>query len=378
MTKYRNRIVLLDRAVFCQREQLSRNAAEQEEGVFVKSHARGRAGVRRALIAIALAVAVAALPSYALAARADLTIGTIGITGDTYQLAMAWSNVVRQYTDGISLTPVDGGGTTQIVRGIVQGRWDVGFLGSPHYADAVARTGSFAQDPPALVEGYKNLRALFAVPTGMAQYVTRADSGLRSIEDLKGKRVSIGTPGGNAGRVTGELFKLYGIEIERGDIRAQYLDYTSALEALGNRQLDAALVWGGVPDAAIFNASRSQKLRFISPDTSMLPEFQKRITNGDFYIFREVTPEQIEAAYGDGVVAEEPAYFWTFQMQVLVSKDMPEDVAYELTKALWDHIDEVKEANELLRILDVRDAVRSLSAELHPGAARYFREIGVL
>ncbi len=312
------------------------------------------------------------------AAAKELVIGTIGLTGDTYQMAIAWSNLMLKKGGDLKLTPVDGGGTNKMMRSIAAGRMDIGFIGAPHYRDAVLRTGGFKEEPQEMVARYRTMKVLFAIQTGGAQYVTRLDTGIQTLPDLKGKRVAIGAPGGNMGRVSTVLFRLYGLDAEKGDLKAQYLEYGAALEAMGNNQLDAVAVWGGVPQAGIYNASRANRLRFISPDVAKLQDFQKALTNGEYYVFREVSPEEIRSAYGDAVLAEAPMRMWTFPMMVIVDGGMPDETAYRLVREFWDSIAEVKASSNTLSLLDPKIALQNISAEVHPGAARYFQEKGLL
>ncbi len=312
------------------------------------------------------------------ASAKELVIGTIGLTGDTYQMAIAWSNLMLKKDGHLRLTPVDGGGTNKMMRSIAAGRMDIGFIGAPHYRDAVDKTGGFKEEPDDMVAKYKTMNTLFAIQTGGAQYVARVDSQITAISDFKNKKVAIGAPGGNMGRVSTVLFKLYGLDAEKGDIKAQYLEYGAALEALGNNQLDAVAVWGGVPQPGVYNASRANRLRFVSPDAAKLPEFQKALTNGQFYVFREVAPAEIKTAYGDAVEANTPMRLWTFPMMVIVASEMPKEIAYTLVKEFWDHIAEIKASSNTLSLLDAKIALDNISAELHPGAAAYFQEKGLL
>jgi TRAP transporter TAXI family solute receptor len=308
----------------------------------------------------------------------ELVIGTIGLTGDTYQLAVAWSNLMLKKGGDLKLTPVDGGGTNKMMRSLAAGRMDIGFIGAPHYRDAVDKTGGFKEEPDDMVAKYKTMQTLFAIQTGGAQYVTRVEANIKTIADFKGKKVAIGAPGGNMGRVSTVLFKLYGLDAEKGDVKAQYLEYGAALEALGNNQLDAVAVWGGVPQSGVYNASRANKLRFISPDAAKLPEFQKALTNGEYYVFRDVAPAEIKAAYGDAVAADETMRLWTFPMMIIVNRDMPSDAAYTLVKEFWEQIAEVKASSNTLSLLDPKVALENVSAEVHPGATKYFSEKGLV
>lgn len=312
------------------------------------------------------------------AAAKEIVIGTIGLTGDTYQMAIAWSNLMLKKGGDLKLTPVEGGGTNKMMRSIAAGRMDIGFIGAPHYRDAIDKTGGFKEEPDDMVAKYKTMQTLFAIQTGGAQYVTRVDSNIKTINDFKGKKVAIGAPGGNMGRVSTVLFKLYGLDAEKGDVKAQYLEYGAALEALGNNQLDAVAVWGGVPQAGVYNASRANKLRFVSPDAAKLSEFQKALTNGAFYVFREVSPTEIKAAYGEAIAADAPMRLWTFPMMVIVNKEMPSNTAYTLVREFWEQIADVKDSSNTLSLLDPKVALENISAEVHPGAAKYFQEKGLL
>lgn len=330
------------------------------------------------IVAGGLALAGAALLSTPSAwAQTELNMATVSQTSDDYQLAIALSNILAK-EGRYKLTPDGGSGTVKGLRLLAQGRVQVSPIGAPHFADARGGAGSFKDDPAELVAAFGDLRALFAIPTGMAQYVARADSGLKTVTDLAGRRVAIGKPGGNAGRVTTFLFQVHGLDREAGDYDGEYIDFGPALEEVGDGKRDAALVWGGVPQAGVYNLSRATPVRFVSPDPAKLADFQSAISNGQYYVFRKVAPETLKAAYGDGVVADGPMYAWTFPMMLVVSKDMDEQTAYDLTKAVWDNADAIRASSAQLNLLDIETATEALSADLHPGAARYFREQGVL
>lgn len=327
--------------------------------------------VRSTLLA---AMVAATAPAFA---QTDVNMATVSESSDDYQLAIAWSNILVK-EGKYRIVPDGGSGTVKGLRLLAQGRVQLSPIGAPHYADAINRSGSFKDDPAELVESYKKLRALFAIPTGMAQYVVRADSPIKSIADLKGKRVAIGRPGGNAGLVTTFLYRAHGLDIDKKDFSAEYLDYGPALEELGDGKLDASLVWGGVPHSAVYNLSRATKVRFVSPDPAKLDAFRALVSNGQHYVFRQISPEVLKTAYGDGVDIGEPMYVWTFPMMIMASGDMSEGDAYALTAALWDNIAGVKAASQQLNLLDMATATDALSVPLHPGAEKYFREKGVV
>lgn len=311
------------------------------------------------------------------ASSAEVVMSAVGPTTQDYAMAVVWSNLLAKTGSQNSMTVVDDG-SVKGLRKLAQGQVDIVAIGAPHYRDATQRGGKFKEDPEELIPKYKDMSALFAIRTSAAQYIARTDSGVKTIQDFKGKTLAIGRPGGNAGRVTSALFKAHGVDLEAGDADGQYLKYGPALEQMANGNMDATLVWGGIPHAAVENASRQMKLRFVSPDPSKLMDFRGNITNGDFYVFQRVPKETIESAYGGRVEAERDAYFWTFPFMMVVRNDMPEDVAYDITKTIWDNIKEVNKTSAALSLITIDGATDSLSADLHPGAMKYFKEAGVI
>ncbi len=331
--------------------------------------------IGRSCLLVALVVGLLSVTVPA-AAKTKLTISAIGKTSDTYMLGVGWSTALNKNSKDISLTPLEGGGTVKLLRGVASGKWDIGFIGSPHYINAVEGTLKFKDDPADLRESYKNIRALFGVTSGMGQYITRADSGIMKLTDLKGKKVGIGRPGGMGGTVTQGILKAYGMEAEK-DYSPQYLKYVPALDEMRNNRLVATLLWGGIPHAAAYNFSRQIPVRFLSIDNDTFAEFKKGMPQGDYYVLRSFSQEDLAKGYGDAVKQDGvTATFWTFQMQVVCRADMSEDTAYEIVKTFWEHLDEVKATGMALAKINYKDSLEALSAELHPGAAKYYREKG--
>ncbi len=314
------------------------------------------------------ALAMAATTAYS----QDIVFSGVSTTSDDYQLGVVWSGIAREA--GIPMTVVENG-TVSGMRKAAQGEIDMVGVGAPHYLDAVGGTGKYADDPEALREGYKGMKAILAMPVGMAQYVARADTGITSFTDLEGKTVGTGRPGGNAGKVTTTLFDIHGIG---GKVDGQAIKYGPAMEQMASGTMDATLVWGSLPNAVIDNASRQMELRFVSPDPATLEQFRGTISNGEYYIYQKIPAAAIEKAYEGRVEAEADAYFWTFPYQVMVRGEIDEDTVYSLTKAFWENIDKVNSASAGLSLVSLESALEAISADLHPGAQRYYEEIGLL
>lgn len=306
------------------------------------------------------------------AQSAGLVFSGVSTTSDDYQLGVVWSGIARE--QGISLTVVENG-TVAGMRKASRGEVDFVGIAAPHYLDAVEGTGKYTDDPADLRAGYKEMKAIMGMPTGMAQYVTRVDSGIKTFKDLKGKTVGIGRPGGNAGKITTVLFGVHGIG---GQVKGVAIEYGPALEQLAAGTMDATLVFAAMPNGIVDNASRQMKLRFVSPDPATLDTFRKSISNGNYYVYKRIPAESIKRAYEGRIEAAGDAYFWGFPYQIMVRAGMDDDTVYRLTKALWTNIDKVNKASASLSLISLEDTLNSLSAPLHPGAARYYKEAGKL
>ena len=324
-----------------------------------------------------LILCLTALPSSAKDVK--LTVGAIGTTSDTYMLAMGWANALKEGKSNVSITPLEGGGTVKLLRGLITNRWDIGFIGSPHFANALAGELNFDKDSAELREQYKKVRTLFGVLTGMAMYVVRGDSTIKTIIDLKGRKMGIGSPGGMAGLVTRRLFNAHGLSADNNDYSVQYLEYGTALDEMRSNLLDGTLLWGSVPQSGAFNFSRQIPIRFLPIDKDNFEKFRSDMPQGQYYMLKELSPEVLKVAYGEGnTVQDSPANMWGFQMMVIVREDMPEDVAYEITSQFWEHLDSVKKTAAGLESIDPKEALTLLSAEFHPGALKYYKEKGWL
>ena len=330
--------------------------------------------IRKFLTASAIAVAIATAPSFSYAK--EIVVSAVSPTSDDYALSVVWSNLIAKLGGDLQLTVVDNG-TVKGMRQLAKGQIQIATIGAPHYRDAINKSGKFKEDPDNLVAKYKDARALFAIRTAAGQYIVRADSGITGFSDFKGKSFAIGRPGGNGGRVTEALLAAHGVNLEK-DTDGQYLRYAPAVEQMANGSMDGTLVWGGVPQAAVDNASRQMKIQFVSPDPARLGAFRKSITNGEYYVLKKVPAAVIQEAYGGRIADNGDQYHWTFPFMFVVDKAMDAETAYQLTRTLWDNLAEVNRTSHALSLIGMDGAVEALSADLHPGAARYFKEKGLI
>jgi len=211
----------------------------------------------KTLIAGAAALAVAATGLATPAKAHEIVISAVSPTSDDYAFAVVWSNLLIKAGSKHKMTVVDNG-TAGGVRKLAQGKVDIAMIGAPHFKDATQKAGKFKKDPDALVAKYKKMKALFALQTAAAQYVFKADQNVKTFSDFKGKKFSIGRPGGNGGRVTKTMLPVHGIDIEKGK-DCGYIKYEPPHDHKDQGSLDSSLGVCRIPYDRNDNATRKRR-----------------------------------------------------------------------------------------------------------------------
>ncbi|MGE5606948.1 MAG: TAXI family TRAP transporter solute-binding subunit, partial [Bacteroidota bacterium] len=216
-------------------------------------------------------------------------------------------------------------------------------------------------------EKMTNVLGMFSgLSKGVFQIVVNKNSSIRSIKDLKGKKVSLGPAGGGAITTFMEVFSTYGFTEK--DFQPVYTSYEQSADSLVDGNLDAILVHAAIPTAAITQMTAAKKpVRFISIEDNML---QKLLDKYSYYS-EQVIPKEM---YGtDGPVK-------TFYIPniVVVNKDLSEDLVYRITKAMFENVKTVRDSHPSVKELDLNTAVKGMPIPWHPGAQKFFKEKGLM
>ncbi|MEE9172856.1 MAG: TAXI family TRAP transporter solute-binding subunit [candidate division NC10 bacterium] len=212
---------------------------------------------------------------------------------------------------------------------------------------------------------YKELRSVFSIYPEIVMLVARADRGISSVNDLRGKRVNLGNPGSGHRRNAEDVLKYYGIDQYR-DIAPKDLEQHDASRALENGEIDAFFYAVGQPwEGGVKLANRTQ-IRMIPIDA---PDFKKFVANHPYYVMTT-----IPAKVYQGVDKDVPTF--AVKATLVTSKKESEEVVYTIVKAVFDNLDRFRQANPAFRSLQPQDMLQGLSAPLHPGALRFYTEKG--
>jgi TRAP transporter TAXI family solute receptor len=308
------------------------------------------------------AVAISLLCTGAFAQEKFITIGTGGQTGVYYVVGQSICRLVNRDTAKTNLkcTAPSTGGSVANINAIKAGDMDMGVAQSDAQYNAYNGVGDFEGDK------FDKLRAVFSVHPEPFTVVARADSGIETFADLKGKRVNIGNPGSGQYATMQVVMDALGWEMSDFAMASE-LKPAEQSAALGDNKVDAIIYTVGHPNGSIQEATSTVDARLI-PVTG--PEIDKLVEDNPYYA---------KATIPGGMYAGNPDDVETFGVKAtfVTSADVSDEVVYEVVKAVFDNFDRFKGLHPAFANLKEEDMItQGLSAPLHPGAEKYYRERG--
>jgi uncharacterized protein len=295
-----------------------------------------------------------------------ITIGTGGITGVYYPTGGAICRLVSRERErhGIRCSVESTGGSVYNVETMRAGELDMAIVQSDLQYKAFKGEGEDFHDQGA----FDGLRALFSVHAEPFTVVARADSGIAAFDDLKGKRVNVGNPGSGQRSTMEVLMAAKGWTMKDFALVSE-LKSAEQAQALCDGKIDAMVFTVGHPSGSIQEATTSCAAKLV-PVTG--PEVDQLVAQHPYYATATIPggmyPGNDQAVETFGVRAT-----------LVTRADVPEDVVYEVTKAVFEHLDEFKKLHPAFAALQKQEMVaQALSAPLHPGAAKYYKEVGLM
>ncbi|WP_329108659.1 TAXI family TRAP transporter solute-binding subunit [Micromonospora sp. NBC_01699] len=286
---------------------------------------------------------------------ADTRIGiaTGNSTGVYFALGNAYAEQIGTATDGrVKATAAETGASVQNIQQLVAGSYAVAFSLADTAADAVEGRGSFeGQAQP--------VQALARIYTNYTQVVARTGSGITSVADMKGKRISTGSPKSGTEVIANRLLQAAGLDPAR-DIQAQRLDLTKTVDGVKDGSIDAFFWSGGLPTPGI---------------TDLLTTARDQVT------FLDITPllselKKINPVYEEGAIPAAtygtPAAVRTIVVPnlLLVKSDLDPNLVCVLTRALFDRKPQLEQANAAAREISLETARKTTPVPLHRGATK--------
>ena len=289
----------------------------------------------------------------------NIRLATGGNTGTYYAYGTAMAQILGDKTD-IKFTVESTGASKANIQLISAGDVQMAIVQNDVMAYAYEGTDLFAGET---TKGFLSMAGLY---TEVCQIVANPNSGITSIEDLRGKRVSVGDAGSGVEFNAAQILDAYGITFD--DIQKQNLSFSASADAIKNNQIDAFFCTAGAPTTAITELATTNPITVLEVDEAHAEILQ---SSYPFYV-RYPIPAN---TYG-GVDEEK----WTVAVKatLIVSEKLSDDTVYSLTKALFENQPDLLVAHAKASELNVNAAVESITVPFHPGAEKYFKEIGAL
>ena len=267
-------------------------------------------------------------------------------------LGGAYVDVLRREFPDVEVTAQPSDGSVENVRSVVSGRAEVGFALGSIAGNGVASGQAGSTSVVALAHLYDNY----------VQIVVPAGSRIRTIQDLRGTRISVGSPGSATSVMASAVLDVAGIQPGR-NIETVHLDLKESADALADGSVDAFVWGGGIPTSAITELHADVGVRLVD-----LGRAADRIVqlNGELFTATSV-PASVYGMDSAVTTVSVPAY-------LVAPRTMPEAQAYWLTRMLFDGQAELIRAHPEGRRIDLRMAIETYPLDLHPGAERWYRE----
>jgi uncharacterized protein len=295
-------------------------------------------------------------------ARENILFGGASITGVYYQVALQLSNLMNKHMgDKYNYVGRPTGGSVFNINALERNAFDFGVAQSDRNWQAFNGAADWDGKP------VKSLRSVFSMHPELVMLVARKDAGISKVEDIKGKRINIGNPGSGQRGNAMDVLRIYGIDPEK-DIRAESLQQAEASRALVDRKIDAFFFTVGNPSAAIEEPAQSVDITIIPINSQGIRDFVKQ---HPYYVMTTIP-------VGTYKGITQPVETYAVTATVVTNESVSEQAVYDLTKTVFERLDEVRASHAAFRNLKPEEMLGGLSAPLHPGAEKYFKEKGLL
>ena len=312
----------------------------------------------RSLRHIALGASLAlAIPAFAVQYVNVLTGGTSGVY---YPLGVALSQIYAKLLPDAKIAVQSTKASAENLQLLEAGRGEIAFTLGDALSDAWKGNAEAGFKTP-----LKKLRAVAAIYPNYIQVVAGADSGIRTLEDLKGKRISVGAPKSGTELNARAILKAAGMTY-KDFAKVEYLPFGESVELMKNRQLDATLQSAGLGVSSLRDLATSMKIVVVPIPADVVkkvgdPAYQAAMIPAKTYEGQDQDVPSV--AIGN----------------VLVTHDgVPADTVYAMTKGLFENLDTLVAAHTAAKDIKLQSAIKGLPVPLHPGAERYYREKGLL
>lgn len=306
-----------------------------------------------------LSLAMAAALTFGSAATAqDLSIATGGTGGTYYPYGGGLAELIGQHVEGATATAEVTGASVENMALIAQEQSDLAIA----LADTVYGAVNGTIDP--FTDRPVDAQAIASIYPNAVHIVTLEGSGIETLQDLKGKRVSVGAPGSGTEVNAEQILTANGISYD--DIDEQRLNFNETADALRDGDIDAGIWSVGPPTSSIMNLAATRDIALVPLSEDEIAAAQEAEP-----VF---APYRLQPSLYEGI--DEPVQTIAIPNVLVVNAAMEEELAYQITSAIFEHTDELIAVHPAANDTTVEFSVESTPIPFHPGALRYYDEAG--
>lgn len=283
---------------------------------------------------------------------------TGGTSGTYYSFGGSIASIWNANIEGMNVTAQSTGASAENLRLLNRHEADLAFVQNDVMDYAYNGTDIFAG------EVLTNFSAVLTLYPEIVQIAATKASGIRTIADMKGKRISVGDAGSGVEFNAKQILESYGLTFD--DINKSNLSFKESSDGLQNGTLDACFIVAGIPNAALQELSLSSDIVLVSLDKTQIDEMISK-----YKYYTEVT---IPANTYNKVTTDTKAV--AVKATIAVNNNIPEEVVYNLIKTLFDKKSDLATSHAKGEELNIEDAYKGISIPFHPGAVKYYEELG--
>src|SRR5690242_3475287 len=333
-----------------------------------ESLAEGRQGPRRSTLrggsmkalvrSLSLLLAVAALP--ALGAEQFINVLTGGTSGVYYPLGVALAGLIGKALPNAKASVQATKASVENLSLLQAGRGEIAFTLGDSLSDAWKGNADAGFPTP-----LKKLRGIAAIYPNYIQIMARADAGIKTLADLNGKKISVGAPKSGTEINTRVILAAAGLSY-KDFAKVEYLPFGESVELMKNRQIDVTLQSAGLGVSSLRDLAASVPIVVVP-----IPEAVIKKINDPAYILAVIPANTYNGQSADVSTA-------AVQNFLVTHEGVSNDIAYGMTKALWTNLPELVAAHAAAKAIDIKHALQAMPVPLHPGAEKYYKEVGAL
>lgn len=291
----------------------------------------------------------------------DIIIATGGTGGSYYPYGGAMAQILSDNIEGLSATATATGASAENCRNLQDKNADLAIVQNDVLDYAYNGTELMSEGG-----ALDNLATIACLYPEVVQIIVTVESGIETVEDFAGKRISVGATGSGVEANARHILEAYGVSYD--DFKVNYLGFSESSTGMQNKTLDGAFITAGIPNSSIMELSSMVDCKLISIDAAAMAELSGAYSFYTPYSIKDTDYENIDEG------AETASILAT----LACSADLDEDLVYNITKTLFEKQSDLATAYAKGADLNLETALAGVTVPLHPGAERYYKEVGVI